>query len=290
VADAVTSKEVFAGVFSRHAQAYRDRVMGVTDPREHRGRFHVVEALGARPGQRVLDLACGPGTLTLPLAELVGPSGTVVAVDLADGMLDLLRQAAPGQVEVLKMDIEELEFPDASFDAVACGHGLQFCPNLLRALWQARRVLREGGVFAASLPAISHGREAAQLIEEALAGTPMPPATPDRTATIECLTDPDRARAALVAAGFRDAEVLRFEESVHYEGPEDLVAKSCGWWAFAWRLEALDSAERERVKRRAVEVVRGKIGNGRIALAGATNVLVARRSTPQNLRFRGDPG
>jgi hypothetical protein len=105
----------------------------------------------------------------------------------------------------------------------------------------------------------------------------MPTATPDRTATIECLTDPDRARAALLAAGFRDSDVLRFEESVHYDGPEDLVAKSCGWWAFAWRLEALDPAERERVKRRAVEVVRGKIGNGRIALAGATNVLVARK-------------
>jgi ubiquinone/menaquinone biosynthesis C-methylase UbiE len=277
VAGALTSKEVFAGVFSRHAQAYRDRAMGVVDPREHRGRFHVFEAVGARPGDRVLDLACGPGTLTMPLADAVGPEGTVVAVDLADGMLDLLRQAAPSQVEVLKMDIEELEFPDASFDAVACGHGLQFCPNLLRALWQARRVLRDGGVFAASLPARSHGREAAELMEEALAGVPNPQAPPDRTATVECLMDPDRARAALVAAGFREPEVLRFEETIHYEGPEDLVAKSCGWWAFAWRLEALGPAEREGVRRRAVEVVRGKIGTGRIDLAGSTQVLVARR-------------
>jgi ubiquinone/menaquinone biosynthesis C-methylase UbiE len=277
VAGVLSSKEVFAGVFSRHAQAYRDRVMGITDPSEHRGRFHVVEALGARPGDRVLDLACGPGTLTLPLADAVGPAGRVVAVDLADGMLDLLREAAPAQVEVLKMDIEELEFPDAAFDAVACGHGLQFCPNLLRALWQARRVLRDGGMFAASLPARSHGREAARLMEEALAGIPTPPATPDRTATIECLMDPVRARGALVAAGFREPQVLRFEETIHYESPEDLVAKSCGWWACAWRLEVLDVPERERVQRQAVEVVRAQVGKGRIELAGSTQVLIARR-------------
>jgi ubiquinone/menaquinone biosynthesis C-methylase UbiE len=273
LAGVLSSKEVFAGVFSRHAEAYRDRVMGIQDPREHRGRLHVVEALGAGPGDRVLDLACGPGTLTLPLAEAVGPAGQVVAVDLADGMLDLLRRAAPSQVEVLKMDIEELEFPDATFDGVACGHGLQFCPNLLRALRQARRVLREGGVFAASLPAGPRTR----LLEETLAEIPAPPATPDRASTVECLADPARARAALLAAGFRDPQVLGFEETVHYEGPEDLVARSCSWWAVAWRLESLTDQERERVRRRAVELVRDKVGDGRIELPGATQVLVARR-------------
>jgi ubiquinone/menaquinone biosynthesis C-methylase UbiE len=277
LAGGLTSKEIFAGVFSRHAAAYQARVTGVTDPRQHRGRFHVLEAIAARPGQRVLDLACGPGTLTLPLAEAVGPGGQVVAVDIAEGMLELLRLAAPPQVEVRQMDIEELEFPDVSFDAVACGHGLQFCPNLLRALWQARRVLREGGVFAASLPARAHGREAAALMEEAFARLPSPPDLPDRAATVECLGDPERARAALEAAGFRDAQVLAFEETIRYESPEDLVEKSCGWWTCAWRLERLDAPARDEVKRRAVEVVRGKIGNGPIDLRGSTHVLEARR-------------
>jgi ubiquinone/menaquinone biosynthesis C-methylase UbiE len=277
VAEALTSKEVFAGVFSRHAAAYQARVMGLDDPRAQRGRLHVVETIGPRPGQRVLDLACGPGTLTLPLAEAVGPTGQVVGVDLAEGMLELLRAAAPPQIEVLRMDIEELEFPDASFDAVACGHGLQFCPNLLRALWQAHRVLRESGIFAASLPGRSHGREAVELMAEAFEGVPWPPEVPDRAATVECLAEPDRARAALVAAGFRDARVLEFEETIDYASPEDLVERSCGWWTCAWRLERLDPAAREKVKRRAVEVVRGKIGNGRIGLRGSTHVLEARR-------------
>lgn len=273
----VTSKEIFAGVFSRHAQAYRDRVLGLADPREHRGRYAVVEALALRPGQHVLDLACGPGTLTLPLAEAVGPAGRVVAVDLAEGMLELLRQVAPPQVEVRRMDIEELDFPEGSFHGAACGHGLQFCPNLLRALWQARRVLREGGVFAASLPVRSHGSEARNLMQEVLASLPEPPSLPDRTATVECLLDPERARAALMAAGFRDPEVRHFEETIHYASPEDLVAKSCGWWAVAWRLESLSPTDQERVKHRAVEVVRAQVGSGRIELPGATQVLIARK-------------
>ncbi len=273
----LSSKEIFAGVFSRHAQAYRDRVLGLTDPREQRGRFAAIDALGVGPGDHVLDLACGPGTLTLPLAGTVGPDGRVVAVDLAEGMLDLLRQVAPPQVEVRRMDIEELDFADASFDGVVCGHGLQFCPNLLRALWQARRVLRGGCVFAASLPARSHARVAADLMQEVLAALPEPPDTPDRSATVETLMDDERARALLVAAGFRDPEVRHFEETIHYESPEDLVAKSCGWWAVAWRLEALDAAQQEDVRRRAVEVVRAKVGDGRIELPGATKVLVARK-------------
>ena len=93
------------------------------------------------PARRVLEIAPGFGRWS---SFLIPACESYVGVDLAEGMLDLLRAAAPPQVEVRQGDIEELDLPDLSFDAVACGHGLQFCPNLLRALWQARRVLREG--------------------------------------------------------------------------------------------------------------------------------------------------
>ena len=272
----LTSKEVLAGVFSRHAEAYRARLRLADDPDAHRGRRRVLEAIAARPGQRVLDLACGPGTLTLALAGAVGPGGSVVAVDLAPGMLDLLRAAAPPQVEVLRMDIEDLRLPDRSFDAVACGHGLHLCPDLPRALREARRVLREGGVFAASVPGPARGPGPADLMAEALAGLPLPAAA-DRAATTETLADAGRTRSALVAAGFREARVAAFEETVRYEGPEDLVDKACGWWTCAWLLESLDAPARAAVRRRAVEAVRGKIGRERIDLRGSAHVLEARR-------------
>jgi hypothetical protein len=112
---------------------------------------------------------------------------------------------------------------------------------------------------------------------DAFAGLPAAPDAPDRSSTVECLSDPVRARAALLAAGFREAVVTTFEEAVSYASPDDLVAQSLSWWWCAWRLEHLDPGARADVERRAVEVVRGKIGNGRIDLRGSTHVLEARR-------------
>ena len=94
-----------------------------------------------------------PWTLTRVLAGQVSPGGEVVGVDLAAGMIGLARASAPANVRFETMDMEQLGFADASFDAAACGHGLQFATDLARALSEARRVLRPGGVFAASVPA-----------------------------------------------------------------------------------------------------------------------------------------
>jgi ubiquinone/menaquinone biosynthesis C-methylase UbiE len=83
----VKAKEVFPGVFSRHAEAYRERVMTPMRRRESTGRLLVLEFLAVRPGETVLDLACGPGTLTYPLAEAAGAEGLVAGTDLATEQL-----------------------------------------------------------------------------------------------------------------------------------------------------------------------------------------------------------
>src|SRR4029077_13133222 len=94
-----------------------------------RGRMRAIEVVAARPGMRILDLACGPGTLTGLLARQVAPEGEVVGVDLAAGMIELARLSAPPNARFEVMDMEQLAFPDASFDGVVCGHGLQFAPD-----------------------------------------------------------------------------------------------------------------------------------------------------------------
>jgi ubiquinone/menaquinone biosynthesis C-methylase UbiE len=102
-----------------------------------------------RPGEHLLDVACGPGTTTIEAAASVSPGGRVVGVDLSGRMVEAARAYAQ-QHECLntrfeRMDAERLELPDASFDVVLCVLGLMYVPHPERAIAEMRRVLRPGG-------------------------------------------------------------------------------------------------------------------------------------------------
>lgn len=105
-----------------------------------------------RPGLRLLDVGCGPGTITADLAALVAP-GTVVAVDAAAGILDEARAtaAARGADNVVfeQADALALPYPDGHFDVVHAHQVLQHLPDPVAALREMRRVCRRGGVVAA---------------------------------------------------------------------------------------------------------------------------------------------
>ncbi len=112
----------------------------------------LVDAAGVRPGQRVLDVACGTGVVTRLLAERVGPTGRAVGLDFNAGMLAVARAAALGlAIEWLEGNAMSMPLPDAAFDAVVCQQGLQFVPDKLAALREMRRVLVPSGRLAMSL-------------------------------------------------------------------------------------------------------------------------------------------
>jgi O-methyltransferase/aklanonic acid methyltransferase len=142
-------KEGYARLFSRTSKAH-DSVGGLF---AHFGSL-LVEWAGLRPGERVLDIAAGTGASVVPAAQRVGPTGRVVGIDLAPGMVAELRDTIEvgriGNAEALVADAEELPFPDDSFDAVLCGFALFFFPDPQRALAEARRVVRAGGSVALS--------------------------------------------------------------------------------------------------------------------------------------------
>src|SRR5260370_34989275 len=111
---------------------------------ESRGGAAVIDWVDPAPGKRILDLACGPGTLTYRLARDVSPDGEVVGIDLAPGMIELARREAPVGLPVRfeLMGMEDLRFPDGDFDAAACGPGLSFVPGLPRTPAWPPRVVR----------------------------------------------------------------------------------------------------------------------------------------------------
>jgi ubiquinone/menaquinone biosynthesis C-methylase UbiE len=105
-----------------------------------------------RPGLDLVDVGCGPGTITADLAALVAP-GRVTAIDASAGVLAGARQVATerglSNVDFAVGDVNALEFADGSFDVVHAHQVLQHVADPVGALREMRRVCRPGGVVAA---------------------------------------------------------------------------------------------------------------------------------------------
>lgn len=86
------AKDLYPATFIRHAFEYKQRLDEVMARSESHGRAAVIDWVDATPGMRILDVACGPGTLSDLLAGRVSPDGEVVGIDLAAGMIELARQ------------------------------------------------------------------------------------------------------------------------------------------------------------------------------------------------------
>ncbi len=109
-----------------------------------------VEQTGARPGQRILDLAGGTGDLAARLGRLVGPTGEVLVADINASMLQLGRErlldrGIAGNTGFVQANAECLPFPDNSFDCITIAFGLRNVTDKQRALGAMFRVLKPGG-------------------------------------------------------------------------------------------------------------------------------------------------
>jgi len=113
----------------------------------------MLDLAGVTDGSRVLDVAAGAGDQTLQAAARVGPRGHVLATDISPAILEAAarnaREAGCANVETRVLDGEELDVPEASFDAVISRVGLIYFPDQQAALRGMRRALKPGGRVAA---------------------------------------------------------------------------------------------------------------------------------------------
>jgi ubiquinone/menaquinone biosynthesis C-methylase UbiE len=112
-----------------------------------------LEAVAPQRGERALDIGPGPGFLLCELAEVLGPTGRVDAVDCNPAMLEQSRRRAErlGLIERVGFwggDATALPLPDEAFDLVICSQVLEYVADVARAVREIRRVLRPGGRFA----------------------------------------------------------------------------------------------------------------------------------------------
>jgi ubiquinone/menaquinone biosynthesis C-methylase UbiE len=145
--------------------------------------FHeeLVRRLRPKKGERILDLACGPGQPALTVAQRVGAEGRVLGVDLAGKMVALARRSArDGGVENAEfrvMNCEKLTLPDRSFDAAESAFGFQIFTDPEKAAAEAYRVVRPGGRIAVCM--WSTGDRVPML--DAIIGPMLAHAEPDET-------------------------------------------------------------------------------------------------------------
>jgi demethylmenaquinone methyltransferase / 2-methoxy-6-polyprenyl-1,4-benzoquinol methylase len=113
-------------------------------------KWYAIKASNIKPGSKVLDIAAGTGDLTILISKRVGPQGSVILSDINEQMLQagrarLARTDIPDNVQFLKVDAEDLQFKDNTFDAVTIGYGIRNFTNKMQALQEILRVLKPGG-------------------------------------------------------------------------------------------------------------------------------------------------
>ncbi len=106
-----------------------------------------------RPGMSVLDIGCGPGSITVDFAQLVGPGGRVVGVEISEEPLKMAREIAENRgltnITYQVGDIHKLDFADDTFDIVHVHQVLIHAGDPVHALQEMRRVTKKGGIVAA---------------------------------------------------------------------------------------------------------------------------------------------
>ncbi len=233
-----------------------------------------------RSGQAVIDIACGPGTVTRLAANRVGPTGRVTGCDFSPAMLEVARSKSPlpasAPVDYLECSAESLTVPDDTFDVVTCQQGLQFFPDRAAALAEMLRFLRDDGrliiavwcaiaecpPFAAMASALRRvlGTEAALVYESGPWG----------------FGDAEALAKLVAGSGFSNVAVKKFELPLVFEGGHEQLFQTLHATSIATTLAAMSDGERSVLSQALEETSRPITVDGAIRSYATSHIVTAR--------------
>jgi len=193
----------------------------------------MLDHAGTVAGSRVIDIAAGDGGQSISAAERVGPTGEVLATDIAPEFVELANAVASRmsltQLKAEVMDAEALTVPDNHFDAAISRLGLMYLPDLQKGLLEIKRVLRPGGRLSAVVFTTAEKTPffsiPVKLIRDKRG---LPPPEPGQPGPF-VLGTPGLLAGNLKAAGYQDVREQVVEAPLRFASAEECVR---------WRREA----------------------------------------------------
>jgi ubiquinone/menaquinone biosynthesis C-methylase UbiE len=208
----------------------------------------MIRVAGLEPAQRALDVGCGPGALTIELAELLGAEN-VAALDPSERFAETCRERAPG-ADVRLGTAEQMPFDDARFDAVLAQLVVDGMEDAPRGVAEMRRVARPGGVLVACVWDFENGMPMLAAMWDAALALDAERARSLGAGVRKTYAQPDKLEQLWQESGLAEVELGRVDAGAEYADFEDL------WYPFAAGvggigkfLAALDEREQERFKR-----------------------------------------
>jgi SAM-dependent methyltransferase len=240
--------------------------------------------LGLTGGERVLEIGCGTGALTLPLAAAVGEHGRVVAVDISEPMLGAARQKvgerALHNVTLLLGDAQVFELEPAAFDLATSRMGVMFFADPAAAFRNIGGALKPGGrlVFACWGP-LAENRHWLISYDVTLRHLGPPAPHPAHEPSPLAFANPDYIRGILAAASFAEITVERAHPAIICGSPEEEARQALTMGPTARLIEEKrpDDATRQTIAREIEAAFAAEARSGPIRLPATIFLVAARR-------------
>ena len=231
----------------------------------------VVEAAQIKEGHRVIDIACGTGALAIAILDRIGAQGSIVGIDINEGMLDVAKLKS-SRVEWLNAPAEALPFGDDNFDCAVSQFGLMYFEDRESALREMMRVVQPGGTLAIVVwdkLENNPGFAAEERLWQHVFGGEAADESPNN------LGDKKTLQNLFKGSGMPNAEITTRGATAHYSSIENWILAGARGWT---EDDAISDEKLDLLLKTAeIELADFRTADGTVAFSTSAHIVTARK-------------